>query len=187
MTSTISEIGHGYGRLVVVERADNAAQGYARWFCVCDCGARTVVSGANLRSGNSRSCGCLRLEAAKRTGEINSKPRTHGHCMDRRHSPTYNTWSCMIQRCTDENQRAWPNYGGRGIGVCERWRNSFEMFLADMGERPRGRTIHRVDNNGDYEPGNCEWATRLEQNAGRNRRTRKHGGMTGGGYRQSAI
>lgn len=96
---------------------------------------------------------------------------THGHARRRAEgrtsSRTYYVWAAMIQRCTNPNSKDWYLYGGRGIAVCERWRGSFASFLEDMGEKPDGLTLERIDTNGNYEPGNCKWATWLEQSANR--------------------
>jgi hypothetical protein len=95
------------------------------------------------------------------------KPVRHGLWR----TPTYNSWANMITRCTNENHSTWPEYGGRGITICDRWRNSFENFLADMGERPEGTSLDRIDPEGNYEPGNCRWASKSAQN--HNRRPRR--------------
>jgi hypothetical protein len=121
---------------------------------------------ANLTSGRQVSCGCYMLEAARAAGAASA---VHGHARGAK-SRTYVTWMAMIQRTTDPNSTAWPRYGGRGITVCNRWRNGangkrpFECFLDDMGERPEGTSIDRWPNGqGNYEPGNCRWATRKQQ------------------------
>lgn len=97
----------------------------------------------------------------------------HGHTSNRRATPTYCSWSSMVQRCTNPNCKSWPEYGGRGITVCDRWRNSFDAFLADMGQKPRGTSIDRIDNDRGYEPGNCRWATRAVQNKNQRRNRRQ--------------
>lgn len=144
--------GHRFGRLVVVDRAGTDGTNHATWNCKCDCGADVVVAGTSLKAGITRSCGCLVKEA---------KPNLkHGHFG----SPTYVSWCAMIQRCTNEKHVAFSRYGGAGITICQRWRDSFEAFLADMGERPSGRySIERKDGTKGYEPNNCKWATRAEQ------------------------
>jgi hypothetical protein len=139
--------GGRFGKLTVVSRhRDGRRRAY--WLCECDCGARAVVSGLHLRQGITKSCGCRRAEHA---AQINLR---HGQTG----SPTYAVWHSMIQRTTDPGHSKWSDYGGRGIGVCARWR-TFECFLADMGEQPRGSSIDRIDNDRGYEPDNCRWTT----------------------------
>lgn len=130
---------------------------HTRWICQCLCGAERSVSGSVLRSGTSNSCGCRQAE------QVTERNIKHGQY----YSPEYNVWHSMIQRATNPNNQAAEYYTERGITVCDRWRQSFENFLADMGPRPDGLTLDRVDNNASYEPGNCRWATRSEQNLNR--------------------
>lgn len=160
--------GKRFGRLIVAKEVEPERRGDGsprrKFLCKCDCGNDRAVTGESLRSGHTQSCGCLHIERAR---EGNLK---HGHVTNRKPTPTYNSWFDMVRRCTDNKRKAYKNYGGRGITICDRWR-TFENFLADMGECPPGLTLDRIDNNGNYEPGNCRWATKKEQN--RNQRTNR--------------
>ncbi len=157
--------GQRYGRLLAVFRVDATRP---MWRCACDCGDSVDVLSQSLRAGRTISCGCWKTtsEAKAKRGKART---THGLTG----SPTYISWAHMKERCTVAKCRQFKWYGGRGVKVCARWANSFEAFLADMGERPKGRTLDRFpDAAGNYEPGNCRWATPVEQ-AATMRRARK--------------
>ena len=158
MTRTLDHTGQVFGRLTAIRKIN----GEPKWLCLCVCGTQRVVYAGNLRAGRSMSCGCLCRELA---GESS---RTHGMC----NVPEYNAWCHMRSRCNNPSDRVYALYGGRGITVCDRWLNSFENFYADMGPKPGARySIDRMNNDGDYEPNNCQWTTAKNQN--RNRRTNK--------------
>jgi hypothetical protein len=133
------------------------------WLCQCDCGKMKEIRATHLKSGATISCGCLQ----SKPGDKNPNYRHGG-----RYSPEYWPWQALKDRCVNKNRGDFQSYGGRGITVCERWRDSFENFFADMGPRPSPKhSVDRIDVNGNYEPGNCRWASISEQS--RNKRARK--------------
>jgi hypothetical protein len=152
--------GQQFERLFVTFRAPSVRR-HTMWNCTCTCGAPVVVDGKHLRSGHTRSCGCLLRETS---GNMN---RTHG----KTESPEYLSWCAMRSRCRNNAVPAYYLYGGRGITICREW-DDFSVFLRDMGRRPTPRhSIERVDTNGNYEASNCVWATKTRQ--GRNTRAVK--------------
>lgn len=135
--------GQQFGRLTVVEYV-----GSSKWACQCECGGDAWVASADLRNGHTTSCGCVQRQRAAQAQS------THG--MSR--SPTYESWCKMVSRCTNQNSRQYKWYGGKGVTVHAPWRESFAQFLSDMGERPgKEYELDRLDPNGNYEPGNCQW------------------------------
>ena len=152
---------HRFGKLLVLERAANKGKKVV-WKCLCDCGNITEVRTTDLRTGNTKSCGCL---------GIVPKDLKHGHSYE----PIYRVWKNMKSRCFNKNTKSYKDYGQRGITVCEEWKKDFNKFYEYVSKLPhfneKGYSIDRINNNGNYEPSNIRWATNKEQV--NNRRNRK--------------
>jgi len=140
-----------FNRLTVIKKVAAKSKSSAYWECKCECGARSIVAGCKLKDGSTKSCGCHRSQL------FNNK--THGMANK---TPTYRTWKEMRQRCLNPKSDKAKWYREKGVTICSRW-DSFENFLADMGERPKGLTLDRKNPHGNYEPSNCRWATQKEQ------------------------
>jgi hypothetical protein len=158
--------GQKFGRLLVLELAGKSKNRTYNWRCRCDCGEEIIVRGDQLRDGHTQSCGCFNQEQRE-------EPKKHGHSINGRKSKTYGALVGAKSRCYNSNNSYYPSYGGRGIKVCQRWldeEHGFENFLVDMGECPSEElSLDRINNDGNYEPENCRWATIEEQS--NNKRT----------------
>ncbi len=161
MSNLIDLTGQVFGRLTVIELAGMNKHRQSIWLCKCCCGVNKIIPSHDLRQGAINSCGCLHSERAKKRGTI------HGM----RNSSEYSSWRNMKNRCLNSNTDRYKDYGGRGISICESWLNSFENFFADMGPKPKGYSIERINNDGNYCPENCIWADDKTQQ--RNRRNNK--------------
>lgn len=168
MAEFVDITGQRFGRLTALRLAERDHNLRTRWRVRCDCGTEKDVDGAHMRYGRIKSCGCWATEKRKadapRLREICKLPRTHGMS----NTPVYAVWKTMRDRCRNPNNKDYRHYGGRGIKVCAAW-SRFERFYADMGAPPPGRTLDRIDPDGNYEPGNCRWATWREQNLNKRR------------------
>lgn len=157
--------GSTYNRLTVLERTDEKTKsGEIKWLCQCSCGTQVVLPSTNIKTGKTKSCGCLAKEMAKDRLIKHGKSRTR----------EYQAWHHMRVRCLDKSYPQYKDYGGRGITICKRW-DKFENFLKDMGDCPDGFFIDRVNNNSGYKPSNCRWVSRTVNNNNRRNSVRLHG------------
>lgn len=170
MSKALDIAGKTFWRLTVIKRVENDRHGKTMWLCKCECGNELVSNGAHLKKGHSKSCGCLQKETIKYLAT------THGKCK----SPEYRAFKNMLLRCYDEKSKGYENYGMRGIAVADIWRYDFSQFYQDMGPKPSPQhSIERMDVDGNYEPGNCKWATNVEQSRNRRIKLTNKTGVTG--------
>lgn len=155
-------IGQKFTRLTVVEFAGQDSKQQSKFKCVCDCGNQITILGILLKRGNSKSCGCLRVEKGRKIG---LKSKLHGMV----NTPTYRTWQCMKSRCYNKEETAYRWYGAKGVTICKKW-HTFKGFLEDMGVRPQNMTLDRINPFGNYEPSNCRWADNATQQANKRKK-----------------
>ena len=149
-----------FGRLTVLRYVRSDKRGEAMWKCRCDCGKVVLALGGNLRSGHTQSCGCWMRQRAAAAQYVHGESRSR--ISNRKRTSEYQRWHSMRKRCLNPNCKAYKNYGGRGIKVCKRWKH-YPNFLADMGRCPSGKSLDRINNDGNYTPANCRWATQKQQ------------------------
>lgn len=168
MSRKINDLsGRVFARLTVVSFGGISKYGRATWTCKCECGGMITTRSADLLLGKTKSCGCLNID------KIKERFTTHGESKNRKHSREYTAWSNMMTRCYSENSKDYKDYGARGINVCDRWLDSFQFFLDDMGRSPgRGYSLDRENNDNGYSKENCRWATHIIQ-ANNKRKSKK--------------